>query len=100
MEGPFLLLIRPAPSLRLGDIVKEACEANIKVPILIRRMLHGAHQMPENVIAVCLVLLNTDTPNKVRRYKFQNTELLRKDKCTHRLARIQYPHEFIPDSFT
>ncbi len=72
----------------------------IEVPIFVCGVLHGSHKVPKNVITVRLVLFNTDTARKIRRYKHKNTELLCENERIHRLVRIEYSNEFISNPFT
>ena len=100
MEGPFLLFVRPAPSLWLRDIMEKGSKTYIKRPLFVSGMLHRAHKVLKDVVTVGLILFDANPSDKVRGDEFKNAQFLCKDKSTHRLARIQYTHQLILNPFT
>lgn len=88
MESPILLFIRPATRFWLRYVVKYCRKADIKAPVLVSGMLERTHKMTEHIIAMGLILFDTDSTGKIRSDVFEDAELLRKHECHHRLRGI------------
>ncbi len=65
MEGPVLLILCPATGFRLRDVVEQGSKSDIERPVLVCSVLHAAHKVPKDVIAMGLVLVYPNTTGEV-----------------------------------